>query len=259
MEKTEQADGQDDVVEMAIRAIAHTFRERPHSDTLVAETAARAQRALSGRLKISQDELKTRLSAAFEGGASHELEVEKQDRARWFEVPVDDYDDIPTSRLDLETPFRHLYYELLLGNWFREWDYEAQAGPELDGERIQFTPDLLARLQTLHGNFQIVVLLFCTHPVDTYRDQGMLENLRGYAPEGKTEFGQRDIALLVTPFSFGERAQAAIKIAEDEQYFVVTLESAELLELERFPDAQGRKERLQEIVKQSGASENLSF
>jgi len=39
MERTEQAGGQDDVVEMAIRAIAHTFRERPHGETLVADTA----------------------------------------------------------------------------------------------------------------------------------------------------------------------------------------------------------------------------
>ena len=78
----------------------------------------------------------------------------------------------------------------------------------------------------------------------------MLENIEAFAPKG-SEFGQRDIYLLVTPFKFLEQASTHVRIqSHQEDYYVVTIEGDDLQDLERIPDSEPevRKNRLQELV-----------
>src|SRR5205085_6802524 len=134
------------------------------------------------------------------------FEYTRRTVARWFEVALDEFDQTPIESLQSELLIRHMFYEQKLQDWFREWGYDVQVGEELEGiEGADFIPDVYAELDTLHGNFAVAATLFCGSPPNTWRVLGMLENIEAFALKG-SEFGERDIYLMITPFKFGEQA-----------------------------------------------------
>ena len=243
------------MVELAIRALVDTYTERgpgiaPDADAL-REMVEKATRGLKGRIELPPDELDAVVQAAV-GRPSYAagFEYNRRQVARWFEIALDEFDQTPTTDLHSEILFRHMYYERKLQEWFHEWGYDVQIGEELEGiEGADFIPDVYAELDTLHGNFAVAATLFCGNPPSTWRVLGMLENIEAYALKG-TEFGERDIYLMVTPFKFGEQASSHIRIqSQQEDYYVVAVEGNDLQDLEHASDADARKERLQDLIR----------
>lgn len=244
----------DDLFRLAVQAIADTWAEKTPNDeadtTELTALVERATKALRGRMDATGDIADLLTTVQSRPNLSMGLEVSRRQVARWFEVPLDEFDQIPMATLQPEILFRHIWYEKLIASWFEEWGYEVSIGEELEGiEGADFIPDVYAELTTLHGRFQVAVTLFCGSPPNTWRVLGMLENIEAFTQHGN-EFGERDIYLMVTPYKFLEQASTHIRIqCHQEAYYVVALEGNDLQDLERAPDQQGRKERLQELVR----------
>lgn len=241
------------LIELAVRALADTYAEKvieqPEPERL-RTMVMQATQALKAHMEVPDDQVSALIETLSSRPAySSTFEYTRRQVARWFEVPLDEFEQTPMAQLEPEVLFRHIFYESQLANWFREWGYEVEVGEELEGiEGADFIPDVYACLSTLHGNFQVAVTLFCDNPPNTWRALGMLENIEAFAPKG-SEFGQRDIYLIVTPFKFLEQASTHIRIqAHQEDYYVVAIEGDDLQDLERIPDSNVRKDRLQELV-----------
>jgi|SRR5687768_266089 len=243
----------DDLLKLAVQALADTWADKSpdagddQSDLL--SLVDRATKGLRGRLDGAPDIGELVAAVGTRPSLSVGLEVSRRQVARWFEVPLDEFDQIPMSTLQPEILFRHIYFEKLLAGWFEEWGYKVSIGEELEGiEGADFIPDVYAELSTLHGTFQVAVTLFCGSPPNTWRVLGMLENIEAFTQRGN-DFGERDIYLMVTPYKFLEQASNHIRIqCHQEAYYVVALEGNDLQDLERAPDAVGRKERLEDLV-----------
>ncbi|MGN6372040.1 MAG: hypothetical protein ACTHM1_03490 [Solirubrobacteraceae bacterium] len=241
------------LVELALRAFADAYYEKAPDD-LPKEGDLRAMvedatRGMKGHAGLDPERLEAMVQAIRSrplGGSG--FEVSRRQVARWFEIPDDEFEVTPISALRPDVLFRHVYYEDRIASWFREWGYSVKEGEELEGlEGADFVPDVYAELETLHGSFQVAVTLFCQQ-ANTYRVLGMFENIEAFAPKG-SEFGERDIYLLVTPYKFLEQATNHIRVqAHQEDYFVVPVEGNDLHDLEHAPDSSGRKERLQDLV-----------
>lgn len=243
-----------DLVELAARALADTYSEKsPHGDPepeVLRDMIENATRSLRGRVTVNPSDIDNVLEVALSRPAfAAGLEYSRRQIARWFEVPLDDFEQVPMAALQPEVLVRHMYYERKISEWFAEWDYTVEIGEELEGiEGADFIPDVYARLDTLHGNFQVAVTLFCSQPPNTWRVLGMLENIEAFAPKG-SEFGSRDIYLMVTPYKFLEEASKHIRIqTHEEDYLVVAVEGNDLQDLEQASDSIGRKERLMDLV-----------
>jgi hypothetical protein len=242
-----------DLIEIAARALADTYAEKDgaQSEDELRGMIEQATQGLRGQIDLAPDELTAVLNTvgsrpSFASG----VEYTRRQVARWFEVPLDEFDQLAMSHLDPQVLFRHMHYERLISGWFADWGYDVEVGEELEGaEGTDFIPDVYAQLSTLHGNFQVAVTLFCSQPPNTWRVLGMLENLEAFAPRG-SEFGKRDIYLMVTPYKFLEQASNHIRIqVKEEDYYVVAIEGDDLQDLEQAQDAHRRIERLQEHVR----------
>jgi hypothetical protein len=246
-------DGQD-FFELAVTALADTIADKgPDGDSASVDLRLAIQEAavsLKGRIDVPDSELDTVIESALSrrSAASH-FEVTRRKIARWFEVALDEFDQVPLNRLVPDILFRHVYYENLLAGWFQDWGYQVRVGEELEGlEGTDFIPDVYAELGTLHGHYSVAVTLFCSNPPNTWRVLGMLENLEAFTKRA-LEFGERDIYFMVTPFKFLEQASNHIRLqAKEEPYFVVCVEGNELEDLEREIDPLERHHRLQALV-----------
>lgn len=242
------------LVELAVRALADTYAEREDegaSEDALRTMVERASRALKGRIELDPSEIDTLVrTASSRPSYAAGFEYSRRQVARWFEVPLDEFDQTPVAELHPDILLRHIYYEQKLQEWFTEWGYDVEVGEELEGiEGADFIPDVYAELDTLHGNFAVAATLFCGNPPNTWRVLGMLENIEAFALKG-SEFGERDIYLMVTPFKFGEQASNHIRIqGHQEDYYVVSVEGNDLEDLEHASDPEGRKERLQDLIR----------
>lgn len=174
---------------------------------------------------------------------------DRQRLARWFEVSPEQFDRLPLDRLDSDVLFSHVHYENLFREWFADWGYVVTQGEELEGPYgTDFVPDVHATLDTLHGHFQVAISLFCADPPDEMRVRGMLDIVQAFAPHG-SEFGERDVLLLVTPHKFPEGASEGIRQhARQDAYWIVEVEAHDLDLLENAGSVAARKERLCDLV-----------
>jgi hypothetical protein len=220
---------------------------------VIREKMTIAAQTLKGRIEVPIPDLELLADSmrSQQGYASFQ-EVTRQEIARWFEVPLEEFDQTPRSQLEPEVLFNHLYYETVLQKWFEDWGYNVEVGQERQGdEGTDFTPDLVAELSTLHGRFQIFTCLICDNPPSHYRVLASFETLEAYTRRDK-EFGERDILLLVTPHKFLGNTDNSIRVqAQEENYFVVTLEGEELQDLHRARDPKTRHDRMQHFVIES--------
>jgi hypothetical protein len=242
------------IFKLFLRAVLDTHAERSQDGepeasalkTMVEE----ATRSLKGRIEVPSADIDTILNATL-GRSSYAtgFEYTRGQVARWYEVPLDEFDALPMTSLRSDVLFRHIYYEDLIAKWFREWGYVVEAGEELEGlDGADFVPDVYAELPTLHGTFQVAVTLFCDNPPNTWRALGMLESIEAFAPKD-SEFGEHDLYLVVTPFRFREQASTHFRIqSQEESYSVVAIEGNDLQDLERAADPESRRERLCDMV-----------
>jgi hypothetical protein len=241
------------ILELFVRATTDAYGERmgdaqPDADTLKG-LITEATRSLKGRVDVGPDQLDLILNATLSRAYGTGFESTRSQVARWYEVPLDEFDALPMSSLRADVLLRHIYYEDLWSKWFAEWGYGVSPGEELEGmSGADFIPDVYAELVTLHGTFQVAVTLFCDNPPNTWRALGMLESIEAFAPKG-SEFGEHDLYLVVTPFRFGEQASTHFRIqSQEESYSVVMIEANELQDLEHAQDPGSRRERLSDMV-----------
>ncbi len=174
------------------------------------------------------------------------LEISKSNLARWFEVPEEEFLDTPKEQLEPEVLIRHIVLERMFKDWFTNWNYDVEVGEDLEGlEDIEFVPDIYARRVTLHGTFEVVVFFVCDNPPSIYRTRATFETFESYAREG-SEFGERDILIVATPFKFGKSITQSISLQnKEERYTVVTLEGDDIARLQKI---QSDEERLHELI-----------
>lgn len=257
----EQGDDFDSFVRLGTTAILRTFvgQSVPPEEAMktVKVQLETAIESLKGRFSLSSHEIDNLIGSVHEQQThASSQEVTRRNLARWFEVPLEEFERTPANRLEPEILFNHLYYETLFKKWFEEWGYNVVAGEELQGsEGADFTPDLFAELATLHGNFQIAVCFVSDDPPSHYRVLAMLENLEAFTRVEK-EFSERDMFLLVTPYKFLGPTDSQLRIqAQEESYFVVALEGEELHNLENASDSLSRSSRMQHFVLQAASKD----
>lgn len=235
-----------EINELAAKVLIDTFAEKSSQAVDLNEVVLKAARGLRNK-DFDPAELET-LVSNLQKSAYSGLAYSRREVARWFEVDLDEFDETPIHQLEPEVLYRHLYYENRFQSWFEEWGYEVKVGEDIDGQE-DFIPDVWAETKTLHGNFSVAVTLVCDEPPSTDRVGRMLQSLEMYAPKGGSDFGSRDIYLLVTPFKFTERASKAIaRQVMEEDYFVVEIEGDDLHTLELSPSVQSRLSRLHDLV-----------
>ncbi len=243
------------ILELYLRAVTDTHAERAADggqpeEGMLRDMVAEATRVLKGRVEVPTGDIDTILNAALARPPySAGFEYTRGQVARWYEVPLDEFDALPLSSLRPDVLLRHIYYERLVADWFKEWGYVVEPGEELEGlDGADFMPDVYAELPTLHGTFQVAVTLFCDNPPNTWRALGMLESIEAFAPR-ESEFGENDLYLVITPFRFREQASTHFRIqSQEESYSVVAIEGNDLQDLEHAHDPQSRRERLSDMV-----------
>ncbi len=183
---------------------------------------------------------------ASQGNFNLDFEISRRNLARWFEIPEEEFKDTPKEQLEPEVLIRHIMLESLFKKWLEEWNYDVEVGEDLEGiENIEFVPDIYARRVNLHGSFEIVVCFICDNPPNTYRVRALFETFESFARDG-SEFGERDIFFVVTPFTFGKGITQSITLQNlEERYTVVGLEGNDISILQsiRTPD-----KRLLELI-----------
>jgi hypothetical protein len=243
--------------ELAARVLIDTYAGRGDaSGDDLNQVVLRAVRGLRSR-DIDPSELTT-LVETLQARPYSGLAYSRREVARWFEVDLDEFDETPIGQLEPEVLYRHMYYENRFKAWFEEWDYEVEVGADVEGQE-DFVPDVWATTKTLHGNFAVAVTLVCDDPPSTDRVGSMLQRLEMFAPKGgRSDFGARDIYLLVTPFKFKESASRQIaRQVEEEDYFVVEIEGDDLHSLELAASPQHRLSRLHDLVEIAARNQGM--
>lgn len=181
-----------------------------------------------------------------------DAEISRRNLARWFEIPEEEFKETKKEQLEPETLIHHILLENKFKKWLEEWDYEVEIGEELDGDdNTEFIPDIYAKRNTLHGIFEIVICFVCDNPPNTYRVQGLFETFETYA-KSDSEFGNRDIFIVVTPHKFGPGINKSINLQnKEEKYTVFGLEGNDLSVLESINDADKRLLELKEHVEKA--------
>lgn len=241
--------------ELAARVLIDTYAEKSSDVVDLNEVVLKAAKGLRSR-EIDPSELES-LVAALQTRPYSGLTYSRREVARWFEVDLDEFDETPIHQLEPEVLYRHMYYENKFRSWFEELGYDVQIGEDVDGQE-DFVPDVWAERKTLHGNFSVAVTLVCDDPPSTDRVGRMLQSLEMFAPKGDSDFGMRDVYLLVTPFKFTERASKAIeRQAEEEDYFVVEIEGDDLHTLEMASSSESRLGRLHDLVENTAKARGM--
>ena len=116
-----------------------------------------------------------------------------------------------------------------MSEWFKDWAYDVVVGGDLEGlEDIEIVPDIYAKRLTLHGKFEIVVFFVCDNPPSIYRTRALFETFESFAREG-SDFGERDILIIATPFKFGKGITQSVKLQnKEEKYTVLALEGDDI-------------------------------
>lgn len=186
-----------------------------------------------------------------------DAEMTRRNLARWFEVPEEEFASTPAEQLEPEVLIRHSYLEAQFCSWLEEWGYTVSIGEDLEGaEGVEYTPDVYAQLETLHGNFEVAVNLVCDNPPSIYRVRALLETIESYTAR-EVEFAGGDVFILATPFSFGKSASSSIALqTRQEKYTVVKLEADDLWDLQTARDDASRRSELWERVRHARLDSN---
>lgn len=181
-----------------------------------------------------------------------DAELNRVNLARWYEIHEEDFKDTKKERLEPETLIHHILLENKFKKWLNEWDYEVEIGEEMDGDdNTEFIPDIYAKRNTLHGIFEIVICFVCSNPPSSDRVLGLFESFETCAKE-ESEFGNRDIFIVVTPHKFGSRINKAISLQnKQEKYTVFGLEGNDLAVLNSINDSEKRLLELKEHVEKA--------
>lgn len=197
--------------------------------------------------KLDSDKIKKLAEQMAErGGFNLGLEISKSNLSRWFEVPEEEFLSTPKSQLEPEVLIRHIALENMFKSWLDDWSYEVIVGGDLEGvEDIEIVPDIYAKRITLHGIFEVVVFFVCDNPPSIYRTRALFEAFESYARDG-SEFGERDILIIATPFKFGKSITQSIMLQNiEEKYTVVALEGDDIERIQSLTDP---FERLNELI-----------
>jgi hypothetical protein len=200
----------------------------------------------SDKIKKLAEEIST------SGKYNFHSEISRRNLSRWFEIPEEEYKDTPKEQLEPEVLIRHIILENKFKKWLEDWDYEVSIGEDLEGvENIEFIPDLYARRITLHGIFEIVICFVCDNPPSIYRVRALFEAFESFAREG-SDFGNKDILILVTPHTFGRSITQSISLQnQEERYTVVGLEGNDISILDSISDPGKRLLELKEHVEKA--------
>jgi len=206
-----------------------------------------ANQSVPGQQKeLDSDKVKKITEDMLKGGAFNlGMQMSKGNLARWFEVPEEEFLSTPKNQLEPEVLIRHIALENMFNNWFQEWAYDVVVGGDLEGvEDIEIIPDIYAKRITLHGTFEVVVFFVCDNPPSIYRTRALFETFESFAREG-SEFGERDILIIATPFKFGKSITQSIKLQNmEERYTVVALEGNDIERLDKQFDSDFRLNEL---------------
>lgn len=180
------------------------------------------------------------------------LEISKSNLSRWFEIPEEEFLDTPKEQLEPEVLIRHIALENMFKQWFEDWNYDVVVGEDLEGlEDIEFVPDIYAKRITLHGTFEVVVCFVCDNPPSIYRTRATFETFESYARTG-SEFGERDILIIATPFKFGKSITQSISLQnKEEKYTVVALEGDDIARIQKIDEPEQRIFELIEHVERA--------
>lgn len=194
------------------------------------------------------------LEIANNENGNYDLEMNRKNLARWYEIQEDEFKDTKTEQLEAEVLIHHIILENKLKKWFEEWDYDVELGEELDCiDGNEFIADVYAKRVSLHGIFEVVICLVCDNPPNTWRVQGLFEIFESYAREN-SEFSSRDILMIVTPHKFGSSIIKSIEFQnKEEKYTVVGLEGSDLSILDNIKDSEERLKELKEHIDKAHA------
>ncbi|MFZ1702342.1 MAG: hypothetical protein WBO10_02740 [Pyrinomonadaceae bacterium] len=240
----------EDIVKNFIAALSATGIDSETEE--IEKWIMNAGKATSERMPDSEQIKEIAQQAAQQGSFSMDIELSRRNLARWFEVPEEEFKDTLKEQLEPEVLIRHIILENMFKTWLEEWNYDVEVGEDLEGiENIEFVPDLYASRVNLHGSFEIVVCFVCDNPPNTYRVRALFETFESFARQG-SEFGERDIFFVVTPFTFGKGITQSITLQNnEEEYTVVALEGNDLSILQSIRTADKRLLELIEHVEKA--------
>ncbi|MEX1255833.1 MAG: hypothetical protein WEE64_16000 [Dehalococcoidia bacterium] len=252
--------GNDDVIQSAMSALTGAMAGRT-TELTADQLVAWFQKASTSfpDSALSSDKVASIAEKALseQRGPFLDTEMTRRNLARWFEVPEEEFASTPPERLEPEVLIRHVYLESHFRAWLEEWGYKVSIGEDLEGaEGVEYTPDVYAQLETLHGNFEVAINLVCDNPPSIYRVRALLETIESYTAK-ETQFAGGDVFVLATPFSFGKAASSSIALqTRQEKYTVVKLEADDLWDLQTARDSISRRDELGERVRHARLDSN---
>ncbi|MCH8902673.1 MAG: hypothetical protein IIA45_01990 [Bacteroidetes bacterium] len=199
------------------------------------------------------DELATAIFKQYES-KSGQHQFDSDVLSRWLEIPEADMEHLDIEDFNSEVLIQHIILEQRFKTWFEEWGYEAELGEILrpaNMPELECSVDVYGTLPTIHGTFEVAVNFVCDNPPDENRVIALASKIGAYA-DSKESFGQNDVFMIVTPWSFTPIASANIRQQNKQRtYCVLGVDGAVLHDLESAEDVKHRLEELYEAVTQA--------
>lgn len=243
------------LVDHIVSALGKTFASSSIeiSPEIILQWVTNAEENIPGEISLEPDQLEKIINQTMMGKCTPMgPEVSRRNLARWFEIPEEEFVRTPVTQLEPEVLIRHIYLEKIFSDWFEEWGYHVETGTDLEGiEDIEFLPDVYARIETVHGDFEVVVCLICDDPPSVDRARAKFETFESFARSG-SPFGARDVFIMATPFKFGRSIRSSISVQNmEEDYTVIEVEGDDIWRLYNARDPRARLQDLKEMVQRA--------